>query len=106
MNINQKFVINIISIITFIVTTIVIIALYIVGLDFHDNINELMCKTIGLACVLYSPICLIPIFKFIFIKLNWNMNICLAVCGSIGLILMLIYSFFGILMITLATEPY
>lgn len=41
--------------------------------------------------------------KFI---LKWNMDICIAVCGSIGLILMLIYSFFGILMITLATEPY
>ena len=106
MNINKKLIINIVSIITFIVTTIVVVSLYIVGLDFHDNTKELLGKTVVLACVLYFPISLIPALKFIFLKFKWNMDICLIVCCSLGLILVFIYSFFGILMITLATEPY
>ena len=106
MNINQKLIINIISILSFVIATIVVISLYIVALNFHDNLNELLIKTLILAFILYFPILFIQILKLIFQKLKWNMDICLAICGSIGLILVLMYSFFGMLMITLATEPY
>ena len=89
MNINQKFIINVFSILYFIIITVLLFVIYNIS-DYTDKSSDIeYWQFMGiLAGTLYSPVFIIQIIKLIFQKFKWNMDICLAICGSIWLTIM------------------
>lgn len=94
MNINQKSVINIGSILYFITITVLLCVIYAIP-DYTDKNSDIeYWQIMGiLACTLYSPVFIIQIIKLIFQKFKWNMNICLAICGSMMYIAIIFIGF-------------
>ena len=107
MNINQKFIINIISIINSIIAIILLTATYITSInpDKNSDIGFWYAMLI-LAIIYFLPILILQVIKFIFIKLNWNMLVCVVICCMLEAFFLLMYLIMGFLLTISPTEPY
>lgn len=83
MNINQKFVINTVSGLYVIAVIIFGVIDYITATNPNKNSNlDFLIGELVLITILLMPVLIIQIIKLIFQKFKWDMNICLAICGS------------------------
>ena len=87
MNINKKLIINIFSILYFIIVTLLLFVIYTIS-DYTDkNSDTEYWQFMGIVAVtVYSPVFIIQVIKLIFQKFKWDMNVCLAICSSIAYI--------------------
>lgn len=107
MNINQKFVINIISIINSIIAIILLIVPFIISKGPYGKIDLEFLEALSiLMTILISPVLILQIIKFLFIKLNWNMQICLIICVVLEQIFLLMYILYALMLTISPTEPY
>ena len=107
MNINQKLVINIISIVDFLIATFLLFLDHVTATNPNKNTDKdyLITELITII-ILLCPIFIIQIVKWLFQKFKWDMDVCLAICGSIELVTLYIYFAFSYLITIPPTEPY
>ncbi len=107
MNINQKFIINIISIVNSIIAIILLIVPFIISKGPYGEIDLEFLEALSiLMTILISPVLILQIIKFLFIKLNWNMQICLIICVVLEQIFLLMYILYALMLTISPTEPY